>query len=173
VELRRTQGSAENLALLQSPDSGVDSAFVQAAPIACAGPASRRHRLLSLGSCSTSRLWLFYREAAARERLGTDRVDSLGQLRGWRVNIGAEGQRHHQLMCACSTQRPRAGRPGRRSGSGRPPPRSACWPATPTRWSYTSAPRRRWCRCCCSRRHPLMDFPQAEATRVGCRCSRP
>ena len=29
VELRGTQGSAENLALLQDPDSGVDFAFVQ------------------------------------------------------------------------------------------------------------------------------------------------
>ena len=99
VELRRTQGSAENLALLQSPDSGVDFAFVQ-------GGADRLRRpgepaptgLLSLGSLFHEPVWLFYREAAARERLGTDRVDSLGQLRGWRVNIGAEGSGITNLM---------------------------------------------------------------------------
>ena len=99
VELRRTQGSAENLALLQSPDAGVDFAFVQ-------GGADRVRQpdeppptgLLSLGSLFYEPVWLFYREATARARLGIERVDNLGQLRGWRVNIGAEGSGITNLM---------------------------------------------------------------------------
>ena len=99
VELRRTQGSAENLALLQSRDAGVDFAFVQ-------GGADRLRQpdepppsgLLSLGSLFHEPVWLFYREATARAKLGTERLDNLGQLRGWRVNIGAEGSGITNLM---------------------------------------------------------------------------
>jgi TRAP-type uncharacterized transport system substrate-binding protein len=99
VELRRTQGSAENLALLQSPDSGVDFAFVQGGADRLRQPGEPAPSgLLSLGSLFHEPVWLFYREATARARLGTDRVDNLGQLRGWRVNIGAEGSGITNLM---------------------------------------------------------------------------
>ncbi len=92
VELRTTQGSAENLALLRDPNSGVDLAFVQ-------GGADRQGRpqqdddagLVSLGSLFYEPVWLFYREDARRRRLGETPFDSLAQLPGWRINIGMPG----------------------------------------------------------------------------------
>ena len=99
VELRGTQGSAENLKLLQDPDSGVDFAFVQ-------GGADRMRQpdeapppgLLSLGSLFYEPIWLFYREEAARQRLGRAELDKLAQLAGWRVNIGAPGSGITNIM---------------------------------------------------------------------------
>ncbi|HSV68477.1 MAG TPA: TAXI family TRAP transporter solute-binding subunit [Methylibium sp.] len=92
VELRGTQGSAENLQLLQDASSGVDFAFVQ-------GGADRLRQpdeppppgLLSLGSLFHEPIWLFYRTAVAQQRLGGQRLDKLSQLKGWSVNIGAPG----------------------------------------------------------------------------------
>ncbi|MBA3625776.1 MAG: C4-dicarboxylate ABC transporter substrate-binding protein, partial [Methylibium sp.] len=85
VELRPTQGSSENLKLLQDPESNVDFAFVQ-------GGAGRLRRndegpppdLVSLGSLFYEPVWLFYREAAAKEKLGSEQLESLAQLKGWR-----------------------------------------------------------------------------------------
>ncbi|MBA3589968.1 TAXI family TRAP transporter solute-binding subunit [Methylibium sp.] len=99
VELRATQGSSENLKLLQDPKSGVDFAFVQ-------GGAGRLRRndegpppdLVSLGSLFYEPVWLFYREAAAKEKLGSEQLESLAQLKGWRVNIGAPGSGVTNLM---------------------------------------------------------------------------
>ena len=92
VELRGTQGSAENLALLQDEASGVGVAFVQ-------GGADRLRQpdeppppgLLSLGSLFHEPIWLFYRTEVAQQRLGGARLDKLSQLKGWSVNIGAPG----------------------------------------------------------------------------------
>lgn len=92
VELRGTQGSAENLALLQDEASGVGFAFVQ-------GGADRLRQpdeppppgLLSLGSLFHEPIWLFYRTEVAQQRLGGARLDKLSQLKGWSVNIGAPG----------------------------------------------------------------------------------
>ena len=69
VELRATQGAAENLALLRDPHSGVDVAFVQ-------GGADRegsaqqppKDDLVSLGSLFYEPVWLFYREDSAARR---------------------------------------------------------------------------------------------------------
>jgi len=99
VELHPTQGSSENLKLLQDADSGVDFAFVQ-------GGAGRLRRneegpppdLVSLGSLFYEPVWLFYREAAAKDKLGSERLESLAQLKGWRVNIGAPGSGVTNLM---------------------------------------------------------------------------
>ncbi|WP_309625825.1 TAXI family TRAP transporter solute-binding subunit [Methylibium sp.] len=101
VELRNTEGSAENLALLTDPGSGVDFAFVQggagsmneAEADAASAPA-----LVSLGSLFYEPLWLFYREASAQKLLGRDKLDTPGQLTGWRVNIGAPGSGITNLM---------------------------------------------------------------------------
>jgi TRAP-type uncharacterized transport system substrate-binding protein len=121
VELRPTQGAAENLALLRDPASGLDLAFVQ-------GGADREHHargdgaaadegLVSLGSLFFEPVWLFYREDAAQRLLKTEptsapartapsraasrgataaaprpaELTGLGQLAGWRVNVGAPG----------------------------------------------------------------------------------
>jgi len=92
VELRTTEGSAENLKLLRDPDSGVDIAFVQG------GADTRRGRnedaaagLVSLGSMFYEPVWFFYREEAALRLLGGRPFESLAQLPGWKLNIGPAG----------------------------------------------------------------------------------
>ncbi len=92
VELRHTQGAAENLTLLRDPGSGIDLAFVQ-------GGADVEHRndeatdagLASLGSMFYEPVWLFYRAESAQNLLQASRLERLAQLAGWRVNIGAPG----------------------------------------------------------------------------------
>ena len=65
VELRNTQGAAENLALLRDASSGVDLAFVQGG---AAEPSADEH-LVSLGSMFHEPVWLFYRADSARRLL--------------------------------------------------------------------------------------------------------
>ena len=99
VELRTTQGSAENLRLLRDPNSGVNLAFVQ-------GGADRKHGpdedadagLVSLGSMFYEPVWVFYRDDARRRRLGDLPFESLAQLPGWRINIGLPGSGIAALM---------------------------------------------------------------------------
>ena len=92
VELRQTQGAAENLALLRDANSGIDLAFVQGG--ADATPRSDEEQddgLRSLGSMFYEPVWLFYRAESAQKLLKAPRLDRLAQLAGWRVNIGAPG----------------------------------------------------------------------------------
>ena len=92
VELRSTQGAAENLALLRDPASGVDLAFVQGGADADRDPASDADtRLVSLGSMFYEPVWLFYRGESAQKLLKAPRLERLAQLAGWRINIGAPG----------------------------------------------------------------------------------
>jgi len=91
VELRTTQGAAENLRLLADPKSGVDIAFAQ-------GGAGEKRKaedpddpLVSLGSLFYEPVWLFYREDSAKRLLKADTLGNLTQLAGWKVNIGARG----------------------------------------------------------------------------------
>ena len=94
VELRTTQGAADNLALLRDPASGVDLAFVQGgADIARSGSEAdpRDADLQSLGSMFYEPVWLFYRTQSAQNLVKAPRLDRLAQLAGWRVNIGAPG----------------------------------------------------------------------------------
>lgn len=111
VELRATQGAAENLALLRQPGSGVDLAFVQGG---ADGPGDHGGRataadpgtgagdgaaaLVSLGNLAHEPVWLFYREAAARRHLRRPTLDSLAQLAGWTVNVGEAGSGAPPLM---------------------------------------------------------------------------
>jgi TRAP-type uncharacterized transport system substrate-binding protein len=97
VELRRTAGAAENLELLRNPGSGVHLAFVQGG----AGSPDAEDpddRLFSLGSMFYEPVWLFYREDAARRLLKAPALESLSQLTGWRLNIGAAGSGVPNLM---------------------------------------------------------------------------
>ena len=88
VELRNTQGAAENLALLRDGASGVDIGFVQGG----AGEAPDGDTALqSLGSMFYEPVWLFYRSDSAERLTKKPTLDSLAQLEGWRVNIGAAG----------------------------------------------------------------------------------
>jgi TRAP-type uncharacterized transport system substrate-binding protein len=88
VELRTTQGSSENLALLRDPQSGVDAAFVQGGVETV--DAGADPMVASLGSVAYEPVWLFYREADARDR-DKARLDNLSQLAGWRINTGPSG----------------------------------------------------------------------------------
>ncbi len=115
VELRNTQGAAENLALLRDVAAGVQIGFVQGG--ASEAPDADT-TLKSLGSMFYEPVWLFYRtdsaqrlpspqgpespgpapQGGARKLGAAQRVlekkptlDSLSQLAGWRVNIGAAG----------------------------------------------------------------------------------
>ncbi|MBL0087245.1 MAG: C4-dicarboxylate ABC transporter substrate-binding protein [Ideonella sp.] len=99
VELRSTEGAAENLALLRQPGSGVDVAFIQGgadpAPRADADPDTS---LLSLGSLFHEPVWLFYRVDSAQRLIKADALVRLSQLPGWRVSIGAPGSGAPNLM---------------------------------------------------------------------------
>ncbi|HWH82302.1 MAG TPA: TAXI family TRAP transporter solute-binding subunit [Burkholderiaceae bacterium] len=107
VELRATQGAAENVRLLLDPNSGVDIAFMQ-------GGAGERLRkdanslasadddgeaaLVSLGSLFYEPIWLFYRIDSAQRLLHAPALTSLSQLPGWRLNVGAKGSGAPNLM---------------------------------------------------------------------------
>lgn len=104
VELRATQGAAENLALLRDPHSGIDLAFMQG------GAGEERDTaadddapdpdadLVSLGSLFYEPVWLFYRKDSAQRLLKSPALTSLSQLPGWKVNIGAPGSGVPNLM---------------------------------------------------------------------------
>ena len=107
VELRATQGAAENLRLLLDPNSGVDIAFMQGgagerlskeadslAPADDDGEAG----LVSLGSLFYEPVWLFYRTDSAQRLLNAPTLTSLSQLAGWRLNVGAKGSGAPNLM---------------------------------------------------------------------------
>ncbi|MDE2300538.1 MAG: C4-dicarboxylate ABC transporter substrate-binding protein [Burkholderiales bacterium] len=99
VELRSTQGAAENLQLLRAPDSGVDIAFVQGGADDLARPENPDDSgLVSLGSLFYEPVWLFYRTDSAQRLLKSDTLSSLSQLPGWRLNIGAPGSGVPNLM---------------------------------------------------------------------------
>ena len=94
VELRSTQGAAENLALLRDPASGIDLAFIQGgADVARSTGADGQvdADLQSLGSMFYEPVWLFYRVESAQKLMKAPRLERLAQLAGWRVNIGAPG----------------------------------------------------------------------------------
>ncbi|MDO9286563.1 MAG: TAXI family TRAP transporter solute-binding subunit [Aquabacterium sp.] len=101
VELRATQGAAENLALLQQPGSGVDLGFVQGGtqpPVA--GDQVPDSGLVSLGSMFHEPVWLFYREDAARRLAKAPTLTRLDQLAGGTLNVGAPGSGVPPLMQA-------------------------------------------------------------------------
>ncbi len=100
VELRATQGAAENLALLRDANSGVDLGFVQGGADGerSGAPGDGEVQLVSLGSLFFEPVWLFYREDSARRLLQSDTLTSLAQLAGWKVNVGAPGSGVPPLM---------------------------------------------------------------------------
>ena len=99
VELRATQGAAENLQLLRDPASGVDIAFVQGgADELPKAPDEDDAKLVSLGSLFYEPVWLFYRTDSAQRLLKADALGSLSQLPGWRLNVGAPGSGVPNLM---------------------------------------------------------------------------
>ena len=79
VRLQTTAGASENLALIHDPKSGVNVALVQGG----IADAEAAKGFLSLGRMFYEPLWVFYK--------GDTTFDQLGQLKGHRIAIGAEG----------------------------------------------------------------------------------
>lgn len=100
VRLRPSAGAAENLALLRKGE--VDVAFIQGGAdptLARADPdAEPKDDLVSLGSLFHEPVWIFYRADSAERLAKTPAITALGQLAGWRVNIGAPGSGVPALM---------------------------------------------------------------------------
>lgn len=94
VQLLPSEGSSHNLQLLR--EGKADVAFVQG------GTAELQpddaDSLVSLGSLFVEPVWIFYRTESAERTVNTARIDSLRQLRGWRVNVGSEGSGVPKLM---------------------------------------------------------------------------
>lgn len=88
VELRRSQGSMENLQRLKDPESGVDIAFVQSGSTTLEN--SEEHELESLGSLFVEPVWLFYRKGV--------KLEGLRDLQGLTINVGPRGTGVPQLI---------------------------------------------------------------------------
>ncbi len=99
VELRGTQGAAENLALLRDDASPVDLAFVQGgADVERDVDDVANEGLVALGSLFHEPVWLFYREDSAQRLLKSATLSSLAQLPDWKLNIGPPGSGTPLLM---------------------------------------------------------------------------
>ncbi len=92
VTLRPSQGAADNLALLRAGE--VDIGFVQGGT---ATP-TEDDELESLGSLFVEPVWLFYRADAARKVKRQGTLAALADLKGLRLNVGAEGSGVPRLM---------------------------------------------------------------------------
>jgi TRAP-type uncharacterized transport system substrate-binding protein len=79
LNIRLTDGTSENIRLLEDPTSGVQAAFV----VGGASNSQEAPGLLSLGRVNYQVFWLFYR--------GTETLDQLTQLKGKRIGVGPEG----------------------------------------------------------------------------------
>jgi len=94
VVLLASHGSSDNLRLLR--EGRADLGFVQ-------GGSNERATtdeggIESLGSLFVEPLWLFYREASARQRHPQAVLSSLSQLQGLRLNVGTAGSGVPLLM---------------------------------------------------------------------------
>jgi TRAP-type uncharacterized transport system substrate-binding protein len=81
LELRSSNGSAENLARLRDRNSEVELALVQAG----LEPRPETSGLMSLGSVYYEPMWVFYRSGSAKP------IDRLSSLQGQRLAVGSEG----------------------------------------------------------------------------------
>jgi TRAP-type uncharacterized transport system substrate-binding protein len=97
VELRTTQGAAENLQLLRDRGQNVDLAFLQGGAreaLYAIDEAEADAGLVSLGSLFYEPVWLFYRPEAVRRAAPAQRdgtLTQLSQLARLKLNIGAPG----------------------------------------------------------------------------------
>ena len=88
LALKPSLGSQENLQRLNTPESGIDIAFVQSGSTEHAE--AKRKGLVSLGSLFIEPVWLFFRDS--RE------ITELKQLKGLNINVGPEGTGVPQLF---------------------------------------------------------------------------
>jgi uncharacterized protein len=85
LKLRTTGGTADNLALLNDPYSGVDFAMVQGG----VADLAKYPNLVSIAGVFYEPMWVWYRESAFRAEGG--KLNLLSQIKGKRVSIGNEG----------------------------------------------------------------------------------
>lgn len=101
VELRATEGSAENLRLLRDERERVDLAFIQggAGEAVLAVDEDRSGvPLVSIGSLFYEPVWIFYRSGLRRGPAGPVRLAQVGELAGLRLNLGPAGSGGRNLM---------------------------------------------------------------------------
>ncbi len=79
LNIRITDGTAENIRLIEDPKSDVQVAFV----VGGASNSQEAPGLLSLGRVNYQVFWLFYR--------GPETLEHLAQLKGKRIGVGPEG----------------------------------------------------------------------------------
>ncbi|MEO7937939.1 MAG: TAXI family TRAP transporter solute-binding subunit [Burkholderiaceae bacterium] len=96
VVLLQTDGSSDNLKMVQ--DGRADLAFIQGGSRAPTPEDSNTP--VSLGDLFVEPIWLFYREESARRVTNSGTLDSLGALKGLRVNVGTPGSGVPQMMHA-------------------------------------------------------------------------
>lgn len=94
VQLLPSQGSAENLQLLQ--EGRADIGFVQGGSNET--PAGQEDELESMGSLFVEPVWLFYQQESARKVKRDATLNGLGDLKGLRVNVGTAGSGVPSLM---------------------------------------------------------------------------
>jgi TRAP-type uncharacterized transport system substrate-binding protein len=101
VELRATEGSAENLRLLRDPKERIDLAFLQGGAgehgPRDGGDEAGAPPLLSLGSLFYEPVWIFHR-SELRHGAGPVRLAQVGELSGLRLNFGPPGSGGPGLM---------------------------------------------------------------------------
>lgn len=94
VRLLPSEGAAQNLQWLR--EGRADFGFVQGGSVASASDDDGG--LASLGSLFVEPVWLFYRTASARQVAPDATLQTLGQLKGLRVNVGTQGSGVPSLM---------------------------------------------------------------------------
>jgi len=91
VELRSTNGAAENRELLRDPAQNIDLGFIVGGSSEALSKADEdEETLTSLGSLFFEPVWLFYRQDLAH-RLPGRRFSSLAELKGLRISLGGPG----------------------------------------------------------------------------------
>src|SRR5580692_7744635 len=88
LNIRITDGTSENIRLLEDPKSGVQVGFV----VGGASNSQQAPGLLSLGRVNDQVFWLFYR--------GTETLDDLTRLKGKRIGVGSEGVVTQRVLAA-------------------------------------------------------------------------
>jgi TRAP transporter TAXI family solute receptor len=94
VRLLASQGSAENLRLLQQGQA--ELGFVQGGSNEM--PADQDSELEAMGSLFVEPVWLFYRHDSARKLKRDATLSALSDLKGLRVNVGTDGSGVPSLM---------------------------------------------------------------------------
>jgi hypothetical protein len=101
LEIRPSAGSCENLRLLKNPKEHVDFGFVLGGSCDTVRQVDEEKGdlpLVSLGSLFFEPVWIFYRADKAKRLNKEGTLANLGQLRGWKVNVGVRGYGSAGLM---------------------------------------------------------------------------